>query len=275
MKLAFCAFNRCVRRRTQRAGGSGGPIVEDLALLYSGWTLVAEHDFAAPGSPLLASYIHGPGVDNVLYRHSADPARISCFYHSDALGSVGALTAHASGSSGTISAQGILAKYTYDAFGRPTVKNTASVPQTDGNYLKNRFQFQGREWLAPVRLNDHRNRLYAPDLGRWVSRDPIEEAGGINIYTMEYNSLTMLVDQDGFVPKHFPSIPSPSSPGGGIPLGSMSCSTKTDEGNTDTRPTRIEKELKWIKGPVVLFDHTWLKRNPVPSPYYDVTAKSP
>jgi RHS repeat-associated protein len=180
MKFTYDAFNRCVRR-TQRAGGSGGPIVEDLALLYSGWTLVAEHDFAASGAPLLASYIHGPGVDNVLYRHSADPARISCFYHSDALGSVGALTAHASGSSGTISAQGILAKYTYDAFGRPTVKNTAGVTQTDGNYLKNRFQFQGREWLAPVRLNDHRNRLYAPDLGRWVSRDPIEERGGLNL----------------------------------------------------------------------------------------------
>ena len=31
-------------------------------------------------------------------------------------------------------------------------------------------------------------RYYAPDSGRWVSRDPIEERGGINLYEMVGNN---------------------------------------------------------------------------------------
>jgi len=32
-------------------------------------------------------------------------------------------------------------------------------------------------------------RYYSPELGRWISRDPIEEKGGLNVYAFVNNSL--------------------------------------------------------------------------------------
>jgi RHS repeat-associated protein len=40
-------------------------------------------------------------------------------------------------------------------------------------------------------------RYYDPVTGRWPSRDPIEEKGGINLYGFVQNSPTNLVDADG------------------------------------------------------------------------------
>jgi uncharacterized protein RhaS with RHS repeats len=41
---------------------------------------------------------------------------------------------------------------------------------------------------------------YDPYLGRWLSRDPIEEEGGINLYQYANNSPLSLVDQTGHNP---------------------------------------------------------------------------
>jgi hypothetical protein len=39
--------------------------------------------------------------------------------------------------------------------------------------------------------------LSAPDLGRWVSRDPIEEAGGLNLYKHCDNGVVNVTDPTG------------------------------------------------------------------------------
>jgi uncharacterized protein RhaS with RHS repeats len=41
------------------------------------------------------------------------------------------------------------------------------------------------------------NELYQPDLGRWLSRDPIEEEGGINLYGYVANNTPNFVDRLG------------------------------------------------------------------------------
>ncbi len=43
-------------------------------------------------------------------------------------------------------------------------------------------------------------RYYNPDLGRWVSRDPIGEAGGINVYRFIRNATIVLADILGLEP---------------------------------------------------------------------------
>ncbi|MGI8821090.1 MAG: RHS repeat-associated core domain-containing protein [Chthoniobacterales bacterium] len=69
-------------------------------------------------------------------------------------------------------------KYTYDAFGQPTVTNwDGSGARTWSNY-GNRFMFTGREWLAALGLYDYRARMYQPQLGRFLQPDPLGFGGG-------------------------------------------------------------------------------------------------
>ena len=49
-------------------------------------------------------------------------------------------------------------------------------------------------------LVDFGLRVYSPALGRWPSRDPIEEDGGINLYGMVGNDLVNRIDLLGLQP---------------------------------------------------------------------------
>jgi RHS repeat-associated protein len=73
---------------------------------------------------------------------------------------------------GTISSQ-----YTYDPFGNTMVAGAAST---------NNFQFSGRE-NDGTGLYYLRARYYSLALGRFVSQDPIGEAGGMNFYSYAGN----------------------------------------------------------------------------------------
>ena len=53
-------------------------------------------------------------------------------------------------------------------------------------------------------------RFYMPNLGRWLNRDPLQEAGGINLYAYVMGDPMGYVDPDGRYPD-IPQIP------GGIP----------------------------------------------------------
>src|SRR5216110_3097145 len=62
----------------------------------------------------------------------------------------------------------------------------------------NRFLFTGREWLADLRLYDYRNRLYQPELGRFMQPDPKEfTAGDYNLYRYCHNDPVNKTDPTG------------------------------------------------------------------------------
>ncbi|MBI4739933.1 RHS repeat-associated core domain-containing protein [Candidatus Woesearchaeota archaeon] len=69
------------------------------------------------------------------------------------------------------------AKYDYDPWGRQT--------QTTGTRVFD-IGYAGYMVFAPsgtnIKLNLTWYRAYSPELGRWLSRDPIGEEGGINLY---------------------------------------------------------------------------------------------
>ena len=83
-----------------------------------------------------------------------------------------------------------VAAYAYDAFGNLL---SASGPMADG--FAHRFS---TKYLDPeTGLYYYGYRLYAPDLGRWINRDPVEEGGGYNLYLFCKNNAIVSIDYLG------------------------------------------------------------------------------
>jgi RHS repeat-associated protein len=87
------------------------------------------------------------------------------YYTWDHLGSIREMT---TGTSGTV-----VAEYDYDPYGRQT--------QLSGTMSAD-FGYTGLYVHQPSGLDLSMYRPYLPPLGRWGSRDPIAERGGINLY---------------------------------------------------------------------------------------------
>lgn len=129
------------------------------------------------GATILARYTHGPGIDEPLIMERAG---LSYFYHADALGSITALT----DSTGTI-----VKTYTYDSFGR-IVNETGTI--------ENFYTYTARERDSESNLYYYRARYYSPSIGRFLQEDPVELAGGINLYNYVGNNPVNFTDPTGY-----------------------------------------------------------------------------
>ncbi len=61
----------------------------------------------------------------------------------------------------------------------------------------NVYRFSSKEWLATPGLYYYGYRWYAPNLQRWLNRDPIGERGGLNLYAFVGNTATDQPDPFG------------------------------------------------------------------------------
>ncbi len=86
----------------------------------------------------------------------------------------------------------VQAHYTYDAFGN-TVSQTGAMADDFP------FRFSSKYLDDETGLLYYGFRFYDPALGRWLSRDPIEENGGVNIYNIAMNNSLGLWDVLGLV----------------------------------------------------------------------------
>ena len=76
---------------------------------------------------------------------------------------------------------GIVAHYEYSPFG--------SLTKVSGDYAdSNPLRFSSEYFDEETGLIYYNYRYYNPELGRWISRDPIEEQGGYNLYGMIGNN---------------------------------------------------------------------------------------
>ena len=94
------------------------------------------------------------------------------YYHTDANKNVTEL----SDESGNV-----VAHYEYSPFG--------SLTKVTGDYAGNNpFRFSSEYFDEETGIVYYNYRYYNPELGRWISRDPIEEQGGYNLYGMIGNN---------------------------------------------------------------------------------------
>ena len=84
----------------------------------------------------------------------------------------------------------LVAEYAYDAFG-----NTIYEDGDMADVFPHRFST--KYYDAETDLYYYGYRYYSPSLGRWISRDPIGEEGGINIYAFLSNQCLFCFDLFG------------------------------------------------------------------------------
>jgi len=146
-------------RRTRVVEKENGTVLTDRRHLWCATELCEERDGT------------GGTVRNRLYRQGeqivASDAGLpagNCFYSRDHLASVREAVSQGGG---------VMAQTRYDPYGRANLL-AGTVGQALG--------FCGLVNHTPSGLSLAWFREYDPTLGRWLSRDPIEEAGGINLY---------------------------------------------------------------------------------------------
>jgi RHS repeat-associated protein len=146
----------------QTTGSTTLAVTNDSKFLWDGLELVETRD--TTGANVLQRYYQQGFVDT-------DGTVL--FYTRDHLGSIRELT------DGT---QSIQARYDYDPYGRLT--------QLEGDRTSP-FGFAGDFWHSPSSLNLTLYRAYDPNIGRWISRDPIAEEGGENYYAVRLESFLL------------------------------------------------------------------------------------
>jgi len=107
------------------------------------------------------------------------------FYTRDHLGSIRELVDMS---------QTVRARYDYDPFGR--------VTKVSGD-RDSVFLYTGHFWHAQSGLYLTLYRAYDSNLGRWLSRDPIAEGGGLNLYAYVGNNPISFIDPLGLSARTF------------------------------------------------------------------------
>ncbi|MDD3144650.1 MAG: hypothetical protein PHV23_00905 [Candidatus Gracilibacteria bacterium] len=122
-------------------------------------------------------YINGIGVDDLI---AYEENNNTYYFHKNHLGSVEGIT----DSSGNI-----VVSYEYDSFGNFEI--------TSGANSGNTRLYTGREYNSEIGLYYNRARYYNPELGRFISRDPIGQIDDVNLYGYVGNNGVNFVDRSG------------------------------------------------------------------------------
>ncbi len=176
------------RRIRQEFTWSGGWVQTNIVYyVYDGNVVIEERDVNhlpsvsyARGKDLSGRLQGAGGIGGLLAR-TDDSAQQTAFYHADGNGNVTMLVN---------SYQAVVAKYLYDAFG-----NTLSLSGPIA--YANRYRFSSKEAHQNSGLEYYLYRYYDPNLQRWPNRDPIGEAGGINLYGFVGNNPVSRIDPYG------------------------------------------------------------------------------
>ena len=214
----YDAKSRRVKKVTQNA---------TTTFFYDGWNLLEERIAYTNGTTSTIRYFWGKdlsgtlqgagGVGGLLYltvSNSSTPNSSTQQLYIPCYDNNGNITRYCDANGNTV------AQYTYDAFGNSISKSGLLADSF-------RHLFSTKYFDAETGLYYYGYRFYSPSLMRWLNRDPIEERGGLNLYTFCNNAMFCKFDV----------------------LGRSTCCRKGKE-------TPCDKFYKW-KGNVTTSSLTW------------------
>jgi RHS repeat-associated protein len=205
LEFAYDSQSRRIQKDTFEWDGQDWLLLESRRFLYDNWNPLVElrstdgQSYAVfrtylwgldlaeqanghrPGSPLGAQ---AGGVGGLLALRVADSSKTLlpiCDGHGNIMGLVDSDT-------GTV-----VAEYEYSPFGE-TLRATG--PMAD----QNPFRFSTKYTDSETGLLYYGLRYYDPVTGRWPSRDPIGEQGGLNLYGFNWNNPLSWIDVLGGMP---------------------------------------------------------------------------
>lgn len=189
-----------MNRRMRMVFTNNGLLNGTTDFYYLGWRVLEERDAS---DNISQQYVYGNYLDEVWTlddrRNGTSVAQLNDgsgsqrkFSYYNTLYSIYALT----GETGAI-----VEVYQYNAYGLPTVWSSpgndgvfftdddllsATVNRVSVSAVNNFRMYAGQYWvpfdLAKVGLYYYKNRYYSPDLGRFLSRDPVNYAAGMSLY---------------------------------------------------------------------------------------------
>jgi RHS repeat-associated protein len=149
-----------------------GTLIADHSYFWCGTVRCLAHDNTQSGSPVTKQY----------FAQGVIASGTPYYYVQDQLASVTQLVS----SSGNVAAQ-----YAYDPYGNRTVVTGAVVSD---------IGYAGYFYHANSGLEFALYRAYDPVHARWLNRDPIGEAGGLNLYAYANGNPISLRDPSGTCP---------------------------------------------------------------------------
>ena len=177
------AYDYLGRRVARTVYGSPNVVTK---YAYDGDRIIAEYDGSGT---LLRKFIYGPGIDEPICLIEVADNNAVYYYHLDGLGSVVALS-HVN--------RVLVERYTYDIFGRPTIRD-ANGTEIEDSAFGNPYRFTGRAYDAETALYYYRARYYDYATARFLQPDPIGYGDGLNLYAYVGNNALNFVDPQGLL----------------------------------------------------------------------------
>jgi RHS repeat-associated protein len=180
---------RCRVERNFAWTGSAWQQTNEVRFVYDGNVIIQHRDgnnlptlTLTRGLDLGGSLQSAGGIGGILAMSESSAVNPQhSYFHSDGNGNVTALIN---------GLQLTVARYLYDPFGNML---SISGPKS----FLNRYRFSSKPIHDLSGTYDFLYRRYVPELQRWLNRDPIEEFGGLNLYTFIENLGPDAIDSRG------------------------------------------------------------------------------
>ena len=164
-------------RRFRKTVTVSGSTQSDVGFIYDGWNLIAEYDLTGTDPTLEKTHYWGRDLSNTMQGAGGVGGLLATELHTGDDDGI-YYTGYAPNGNVTEmfdSTGASVAHYEYDAFGQ-TINSAGSLKD------EFTFRFSTKYFDDETDIYYYGFRYYDPETGRWLSRDPLGEQGGLNLY---------------------------------------------------------------------------------------------
>jgi RHS repeat-associated protein len=184
--------SRRVAKIVEEWNGATWVETSDHRYLYDGWNLIFQISNLPSAIETTKSFLWGLDLSQTIQGAGGVGGLLSVTEHAGTHQGTYVYTYDANGNVGQVlnSTGATVAHYEYDPFG--------NIINQTGTYADaNTFSFSTKYFDVETGLYYYGYRYLDPQTGRWLNRDPIEEAGGLNLYGFVDNNGVNFIDLYG------------------------------------------------------------------------------